>query len=466
MPVRVVRVAPAEALTEGLDALRTEAGVPTAFPPAAQAEAETAAKREVTGERLELPFATIDPPGSRDLDQAMHIERRGDGHRISYAIADVGHWVEPGGALDAETHARGLTIYAPDHSTPLHPPELSAAAASLLPGQWTPAVVWTLDLDSGGELVATDVARRVVRSEAKHTYEDVGEPLLSLLQEVGERRIAFQRARGAVQLSVPEQEVVREGEGWTTSYRVTTPTEEWNAQISLLTGMAAAALMLKAGTGLLRVQADPEEKAFTRLRRVAAALGAPWPTEQRYPDFIASLDPALPAHAAILREAAGVGRGAGYVAFDVRSPPATGTGGGLPEQRTHFALAAEYAHATAPLRRLQDRYVSECCLAAQAGTPVPDWVRAKLDELPGEMQAAGRRAGAVERAVVDLVEALLLQGREGEEFDAVIIDDDLVQIAEPAIRAKVKDPGEPGASVRVRLETVDPAARKVQFVVA
>ena len=456
MPARVVRVAPAEALTEGLDTLRAEAGVPVAFPAAAQADAEAAAQREVTGERLELPFATIDPEGSRDLDQAMHIERRGDGHRVSYAIADVAFWVEPGGALDAETHARGLTIYAPDHSTPLHPPELSAGAASLLPGQWSPAVVWTLDLDADGELVATDVARRVVRSEAQYTYEDVAEPLRSLLQEVGERRAARSRARGAVQLSVPEQEVVRSGDGWTTSYRLTTPTEEWNAQISLLTGMAAAALMLKGGTGLLRVQADPEEKAFTRLRRQAAALGASWPTEQRYPEFIAGLDPALPAHAAILREAAGVGRGAGYVAFD----------GTPPEQRTHFALAAEYAHATAPLRRLQDRYVSECCLAAQAGTPVPDWVRAKLSELPGEMQAAGRRAGAVERAVVDLVEALLLQGREGEGFDAVIVDDDLVQITDPAVRAKVKDVGEPGTAVRVRLAAADPAARRLEFVLA
>lgn len=212
MPVRVVRVAPAEALTEGLDALRAEAGVPPAFPPAAQADADAAARRQVSGVRLDLPFATIDPPGSRDLDQAMHIERRGDGHRVRYAIADVGFWVEPGGALNAETHARGLTIYAPDHSTPLHPPELSAGAASLLPGQWCPAVVWTLDLDAGGELVATDVARRVVRSEAQYTYEDVAEPLLSLLQEVGERRVAFQRARGAVQLNVPEQEVVRSGE--------------------------------------------------------------------------------------------------------------------------------------------------------------------------------------------------------------------------------------------------------------
>ncbi len=453
MPVRVVRVAPAEALGEGLDALRAEAGVPTAFPPAAQADAEAAARREVSGERLELPFATIDPPGSRDLDQAMHIERRGDGHRVHYAIADVSSWVEPGGALDAETHARGLTIYAPDHSTPLHPPELSAGAASLLPGQWTPAVVWTLDLDVGGELVATHVARRVVRSAARYTYEDVAEPLLSLLREVGERRIASQRARGAVQLNVPEQEVVRSGEGWTTSYRVTTPTEEWNAQISLLTGMAAAALMLRGGTGLLRVQPDPEEKALERLRRAAAALDVVWPREQRYADFVAGLDQALPAHAAILREAAGVGRGAGYVAFDAAPP----------EHRTHFALAAEYAHATAPLRRLQDRYVSECCLAAQAGTPVPDWVRAKLAELPGEMQAAGRRAGAVERAVVDLVEAMLLHGREGEEFDAVVIDDDLVQLADPAVRAKVKDPGEVGATVRLRLEAADPATRTVLF---
>src|SRR3954470_11015865 len=170
MPARWIRVVPATALDEGLRAVRDQAGVPEAFSPDVRAEAEAAAARAPTGERVEIPFVTIDPPGSRDLDQALHIERRDGGHRIHYAIADPGAFVAPGGPLDRDTHARGVTVYAPDGKVPLHPPVLSEGAASLLPGEWRPALLWTLDLDAAGELTTTGVARAQVRSRAQHTY--------------------------------------------------------------------------------------------------------------------------------------------------------------------------------------------------------------------------------------------------------------------------------------------------------
>src|SRR3954447_7683406 len=99
MPARRIRVDPASALREGFAAVRGEVGLPIAYPAAAQAEAEAAAARAPGGgERVDVPFVTIDPPGARDLDQALHIERRGDGHRVRYAIADVGAFVAPAGA--------------------------------------------------------------------------------------------------------------------------------------------------------------------------------------------------------------------------------------------------------------------------------------------------------------------------------------------------------------------------------
>src|SRR3954447_21735321 len=415
MAHRPIRVVPAAALQEGFEAIRREAHVPTAFPPEVEAEVRAIGAPR-TGDRVDVPFVTVDPPGSRDLDQALHIERSGDGHRVRYAIADVAAFVAPGGPLDAETHARGVTVYAPDAKTPLHPLALSEGVASLLPGQWTPAVLWTLDLDGAGNLVSTDVARAEVRSVAQHTYADVPAPVAELLAEVGERRMALEIARGGVQLEIPEQEVVRKDGSWTVRYRVPLPTEDHNAQISLLTGMAAAQLMLGAGTGILRTQPAPDERSLERLRRQAHALGVAWPPAVSYPDFILGLDPAQPTHAALLQEATGVGRGAGYTAFDGEPPP----------EHEHFAIAADYAHATAPLRRLQDRFVSECCLAACAGVPVLDWVRAGLPALPEAMSAGAQRAGKVERGVVDLVEAAILAGREGERFDAVVIDQGLV----------------------------------------
>jgi exoribonuclease R len=455
VPPRWIRVEPADALREGFERIRREAGVPQGFAPGAEAEAAAAAEREPTGDRVDLPFVTIDPPGARDLDQALHVERRGDGHRVSYAIADVAAFVRPGGALDRETHARGVTVYAPDEKTPLHPPVLSEGAASLLPGVWRPAVLWTLDLDGAGELTATQVAHAQVRSAAQHTYEDVPADVAQVLREVGERRLAIERARGGVRLDVPEQEVHQEGAGWSVHYRVPLATEEHNAQVSLLTGIAAATLMLRAGVGILRTQPPPDDKSLARLRRAAEALGVPWC--EPYPEFIRSLDPSLPAHAAVMHEATGVGRGAGYTAFD----------GEPPADAAHFAIAAPYAHATAPLRRLQDRYVLAICLAACAGEPVPDHVIAALPSLPVAMAAASKRARAVERGVVDLVEAVLLQGREGERFDALVIDDGVVQLRDPAVRGKLSSKcPEPGTEVAVRLDRADPATRTVAFSLA
>jgi exoribonuclease R len=233
------------------------------------------------------------------------------------------------------------------------------------------------------------------------------------------------------------------------------PIEEHNAQVSLLTGMAAATLMLGAGVGILRTQPAPDPKALVRLRRVAEALGVPW--REPYPEFVRSLDPSVPAHAAVLHEATGVGRGAGYTAFH----------GDPPAEPAHFAIAAPYAHATAPLRRLQDRYVLAICLAVSAGEPVPDHVYAALPSLPAAMAAGAKRANAVERGVVDLVEAVLLAGREGERFDALVIDDGVIQLRDPAVRGKLERrcPA-PGSEVTVTLERADPATRTIAFAAA
>src|SRR4051812_15418381 len=293
MPSRWIRVVPAAALRAGFEQVRREADVPERFAPGVEREANAAAAATPADDRdrVDVPFVTIDPPGSRDLDQALHIERRGDGHRVRYAIADVGAFVAEGGALDRDTHQRGVTVYAPDEKAPLHPPVLSEGAASLLPGEWRPAVLWTLDLDASGGLTATDVRRTHVKSVAQHTYEDVPADVAALLEEVGERRLAIERERGGVRLAVPEQEVIKEDGSWTVRYRVPLATEDHNAQISLLTGMAAAELMLRGGTGILRTQAPPSERSLARLRRQAAALGVDWRGRPPYPGLRRRLRP-------------------------------------------------------------------------------------------------------------------------------------------------------------------------------
>jgi VacB/RNase II family 3'-5' exoribonuclease len=451
------------------DALRAQLQVPGAFSPEVLAEAEAAAKspRLPVLDLTAVPFLTIDPPGSMDLDQALYLERTLTGFTVNYAIADVAAFVTPGTALDDETHARGETSYFPDIRVPLHPKVLAEGAASLLPDQVRPAVVWTLGLDERGELQTTEVRRGRVRSRRRLTYDEVqaviddesADEQLLLLKEIGQLRQALSRARGAIDLPTPEQEVTDGPDGrLSLSFRAPLPCEGWNSQISLLTGIAAAHLMLDGGIGLLRTLPPPAPAAVASLRRSALALGISWPEDAAYAEVISDLDPQQPNAAALLTLTTRLLRGAGYVAFD----------GSPPEQPVHSAVASPYAHCTAPLRRLADRYVSETCLALRAAEPVPDWVRAALPGLPKEMDSADRRAHEIERAVVDLAEAVVLAPRVGQTFEAVVVEagprGGAVQLTDPAVRARCEGTDLPlGKRISVRLEVANPETRTVSF---
>ena len=140
---------------------------------------------------------------------------------------------------------------------------------------------------------------------------------LLLLREVGERRIALERARGGASLPMPEQEVTMRGRalpGRASGRRV--PAEDWNAQISLMTGMAAADMMLRAQVGILRTMPEPEGSTVGQFRRQARALGVTWPEGTRYGEFLRSLDRTDPRHLALIHEATVLFRGAGYTPFD------------------------------------------------------------------------------------------------------------------------------------------------------
>jgi exoribonuclease R len=449
-------------LEQPLRALRTELNVPDTFPPEALSEAQAATW--ATADRVDatdLPLVTLDPTGSRDLDQAFAIDATSGGWTLHYAIADVGAFVAPDSALAAEAARRGETLYLPDGRAPLYPPSMSEATASLLPDGDRPAVLWRLDVDASGELRAIDVHRAIVRSRAQLDYTTIAATrpdLIAPLQSLGEARLARERDRGGVSLDVPEQIVSNDAGRWTLAYRTPAPVEGWNAQLSLLTGMAAARLMIGAKVGLLRTMPPPAHHTITALRRSAVALKIDWPGGASYADVVRDLDPAIPAHAAMLRLAGALFRGAHYVAFD----------GELPAETTHSAVAAPYAHATAPLRRLADRYVSEVCLAICAGVAVPDWARAGLPTLPKVMAEADGHAHQVDRAVVDLAETVLMQKRIGETFIAVVVeaDDDhgQIQLADPPVRSRLEGSNLPlGQEVTVRLVAADVTARRLTF---
>lgn len=476
MPARKIGLPPVvpEQLARGLEKIRAIAEVPRDFPHEVHKVAERAAAepRLPDLDRTDLELITIDPEGSRDLDQALHIARSpSGGFEVSYAIADVAAFVRPGDPIDAEAHRRGTTLYAPDRRTPLHPPVLSEGAASLLPNEVRPALLWTIMLDHRGQTVAAEVARGLVRSRAQLSYDDAqaeidgGSPreTLALLKLVGQWRELRERDRGGVSLQIPQQEIRSDGSSWTLGFRAPEPVEGWNAQISLLTGMAAAHLMLYGQVGILRTVRPADSYSVRRLRQIAKALRIVWPPEMDYPEFVRLLNPTRPDQAAMLNACTVLFRGAAYRSFS----------GGIPDDADHAALASDYAHATAPLRRLVDRYTAEICVALCSDQPVPEWVFRALDGLPEQMAAAERRAKMYERTIIDLIEVYLLADRVGQTFRGTVIDvardkrHGTVMISEPAVEARLSGDRLPlGQEVSVRLTSADYDKGAVAFEMA
>ncbi len=462
-------------MKEGLQRLRDALQVPTEFPADVLAEAELAAKAPHPADRADrtdIELVTIDPEGSMDLDQAVHIAKNGSGYTVHYAIADVASWVTPGGAIDAEAHRRGQTFYAPDQRATLHPPALSEAAASLLAdGHPRPALLWTIELDADGAQTSARVERSLVTSRARLSYTEVQHDLdagtatdsLHLLEIVGRLRQALEAERGGVSLETPEQEITADGDDWRLEFRAALPVEGWNAQISLLTGAAAAEIMIAGKVGILRTLPPAEQWGIDKLRHTAKGLHIPWPSSMSYPEFIRTLKPTVPAHMAMMNASTVLFRGAAYTAFD----------GTLPSSNlVHGALAMRYAHATAPLRRLVDRYVGETCVSLSAGVAVPDWVQSELAGLPATMAESDARAKKYERGVVDLLEALVLSHRVGQTFTGTVVEvdrdgtDGVMILEDPAVEARVKGAVQLGQEMTVRLDAVDLVAGSVQFVVA
>jgi exoribonuclease R len=315
----------------------------------------------------------------------------------------------------------------------------------------------------------TRVLEIIVKNRRALSYQEVHADLNSgnpaevhlLLREIGILRQKQEATRGGVSLRLPSQEVVRQDGTYALSFRATLPVENWNAQMSLLTGMAAAEMMLASKVGLLRTLPKPERRTLAWLRRCSEALGVPYPDYLAYPDWVRSLDVADPDHAALMTQAARAFRGAGYAGFD----------GDLPTNTRHYAIGADYAHVTAPLRRLIDRFGNEIVLALSAGARPPGWVTEALDSIPDTMTDASRRERAFERAIVDFTEALILAPRVGEVFPAIAtdVDDDKVtiQIRRPAILARLDATGVGlGDEIEVHLVDADPEAGSLHFEVA
>lgn len=454
---------PGHALARGLAEIRAEFEVPNTFPPDVLAAAEAAARRTPDGhaDRTAVPFVTLDPASSTDLDQALWIESSGADLLLHYAIADVAWFIDDGDPIDVEAWKRGETLYLPDGKAPLHPPLLSEGTASLLPGGPRPAVIFTVRVAADGAVRLDGAEPAIIRSRAKLAYDSVcGEDLPPGFDDLARRIQNAEARRGAVRVDPPEQEVAAlPGGGFELAFRPRLASEANNAALSLATNLAIADLLHTNGTGLFRVMAGPDQRAVTKLRLTAQAFGVAWPTEMTLDQFERRLDPAKPADARLMLAIRRAGTGAAYEPYRP---------GMLP---WHAAMAATYAHATAPLRRLADRYVIRAALAIANGKPVPDAVTDAFTRLPAVMARADAQAGRIERAVIDLAEAVMLTGAEGKVFRAVMTEADdrgaKIQLCDMPVVARLSgDSIAPGDAIDVRLTAVDPARRRISFEVA
>jgi exoribonuclease R len=451
----------------GFQAIRDELDIPREFPSEVLEAAEVARDRfaETRRDDRHLPLVAIDPPGAKDLDQAFHAERRGHGYRVFYAIADVGAFVASGDPIDVEARDRGTTYYSPDIRTPLHPPVLSEDRASLLAGTDKPCLLWTIDLDREGLPIDASLIRSLVRVAEAITYQeaqrriDAGDEL-RILREIGELRQQQELARGGISLNLPSQEVEESDGSYHLRFDTSVPVEGWNAQISLLTGIVAGTKMVDAGVGILRTLPPPREQDLRRLRREAKALGIPWEESTSYAEMIRTVEPDGPHKSAFLLQAARSFRGAGYVWFD----------GELPRLSEHGAIASHYAHVTAPLRRLVDRFGNEVLLALFADEDPSEQVIADLQEMPSLMGRARNRESAFERAMVDYAETVVLQSQIGQVFSSAVVGLNqkrgvaYIQILDPAIESSVEINGlELGELLQVQLASVDPTARSLEW---
>ena len=450
---------PTNALALGLAAIRGQYKVPDSFPPEVCDAAADAARRVPNPhiDRTDIGFVTLDPATSTDLDQAFAIERSGGDLLLRYAIADVAWFVDDGGAIDAEAWRRGTTLYLPDGKARLYPPILSEAAASLLPDGARPAVIFTVRVAADGAVRLDGAERAIIHSRAKLAYDKVrDDELPGGFVELAERIAAAETRRGAARVDPPEQEVAALGNGrYGLVFRPRLLSEDRNAALSLAANLAIADAMLSHRTGLFRVMVPPDDKAVERLRLTARAFGLDWPAATSLAEFERTLDPQDPRQAAFMLAIRKASPGASYAPY---------RDGVLP---WHAAMAATYAHATAPLRRLADRYVIRAALAIANGRPVPDGVTEAFARLPQVMARADGLSSQVDRAVIDLAEAVMLRGQEGHVFAAIVTTVDQrglrLQLRDLPIVATMAGEGAPGDIVNVRLTAADPEQRRIAF---
>ncbi len=414
-------------------------GIPDRFPPHVERAARGAAERydasrnDGREDLRDLLTITIDPPDARDFDDAISVEALADGKfLLGVHIADVAHFVTPGGPVDQEARRRGTSIYFPSLVVPMIPEVLSNRVCSLQPGEPRLTKSAFLTYDRQGHVIDTRLANSVINSGASLTYQQVTRALqgraadlepevLSLLTNARTLAQHIQRRRidnGMVVLTLPELDV-RLDDGGRVADAGPAETSFSNTMIEMFMVEANEAVsrrLTRAGLcHLRRVHPPPEPVVPENLAQLRPLVGRKTPTSLTRASIRGLLDAVRgkPAEAAV-----------NYVLLRSLAPACYS-----PEEAGHFALASEdYCHFTSPIRRYPDLTVHrllDLLLTSDMppkGKRRPKTVLSDIDwaELGRETSAAERRAQTIEREAKTELLMLLMKSKIGETFAGVV----------------------------------------------
>lgn len=421
-----------------------------------------------------LLWCSIDNDDSRDLDQLSVAQPAGgQGVRILVAIADVSATVQPGSPLDAHAAVNTTSVYTAAQVFPMLPERLSTDITCLAEDQDRLGLIIEFTVAADGSIQGSQIYRALVRNRAKLAYNAVAAwlegkgaapPRVAALQgmseqlrtqdEVAQQLKRMRKSAGALGLVTLEAQAVYRG----TKLLDLTPDEDNRAKelieyfMIAANGVAAQYLEQKGMASLRRVLRDPPH--WDRLVELARARGASLPPAadgRALSDFLVREQTAAPTQFPELSLQVVKLLGAAEYVLKRAGEPAEG----------HFGLAlADYSHSTAPNRRYPDLLTQRLLKAALQGEPAP-YSEAELGTLAGHCTQQEGHAAKVERRVAKSAAALLLRGREGECFDAIVTgsgdDGTWVRIAHPLAEGRLAGAGRLalGTELHVRLKHTD-----------
>lgn len=377
----------------------------------------------------DMPLVTIDGADARDFDDAVFAEKTEDGYHLIVAIADVAHYVRFGSALDREAYKRGNSTYFPDRVVPMLPEALSNDLCSLRPNEDRASMGFHLYIDTAGNLTKYRVFRGLIRSKARLTYEmvqdakdgnpnELTEPLMKdviePLYEAYDILLAAREKRGALELDLPERQILIDDKGNMTGVknRARYDSHKLIEEFMILANVAAAsALEAKRSPCVYRVHDRPKQEKLDSAREFVETFGLSLPK-----GGIAK--PAQINH--ILKQAATMEYSHLISEVILRTQSQAVY---APDNIGHFGLAlTKYAHFTSPIRRYADLLVHRSLIRAYnlGDDGIDQEEAATLEERAQHISQTERTSMEAERSAVDRFTATWLAEHINDQFTGKI----------------------------------------------